>query len=86
MDNQKTEVNLDIREAPLRIYLKIQDVMKILGCGHTKANQYIREVNATAKSRGLLAFTRGKANKYLFADLYGVPIEDINKIISQENI
>ncbi|MBO5597608.1 MAG: hypothetical protein J5943_03260 [Oribacterium sp.] len=66
---------------PTRIFVRIEDVMMILGCKKTKASECIRKTNAKAESEGKLAFTQGKANKYIFAELFDIPVEEINKVL-----
>lgn len=62
-------------------YITAFDVMKLLGCKENKAYQTIREVNKFAKSQGKFAYGQGKANKYMFAEKFGIPIEIVNSII-----
>lgn len=67
-----------------RIYVTAEDVMVLLGCKENKAYEQIREVNRHAMEKGLMSFPSGKANKYLFSELQGIPIEDVNAVISRE--
>lgn len=62
-------------------YITVSDVMKLLGCKENKAYQSIREVNRFAKSQGKFAYGQGKANKYMFAEKFGIPIEVVNSVI-----
>lgn len=62
-------------------YITAMDVMELLGCRENKAYQAIREVNMYAKSQGKFAYGQGKANKYMFAEKYGIPIEIVNSVI-----
>lgn len=70
-----------LKQAP-KLYVTCQDVEVMLGCARSKAYSIVQETNAYAKSKGMRPFTAGKANKYIFADLYGIPIEDVDKVIS----
>lgn len=64
-------------------YVTVFDVMKLLGCRENKGYQTIREVNKFAKERGQFAYGQGKANKYIFAEKFGIPIEVINAVIEE---
>jgi len=70
-----------VKEAP-KLYVTCKDVEVMLGCAKSKAYNIVRDTNAYAKSKGMRPFVGGKANKYIFADLYGIPIEDVEKVIS----
>lgn len=67
--------------AMLTAYVTSRDVRLLLGCKETHAWKCITEVNKYAKSRGLLTFKAGTANKYLFSEKFGIPMEVINGII-----
>ena len=58
-----------------RIFVTQEDVAVLLGCGKSKAYNIVREVNKSAKKKG-------RANKYLFSDIYGIPIEEVDKVIN----
>jgi hypothetical protein len=66
----------------LRIYVTQEDVAVLFGCGKSKAYQIVREVNQCAKESGCRSLPSGRANKYLFSDIYGIPIEEVNSVIS----
>lgn len=65
-----------------RIFVTQEDVAVLLGCGKSKAYNIVREVNKSAKKKGNHPFPAGKANKYLFSDIYGIPIEEVDKVIN----
>lgn len=67
-----------------RIFVTQEDVAMLLGCGKSKAYSIVREVNELAKKKGSHPFPAGKANKYLFSDTFGIPIEEVDKIINEE--
>ncbi len=56
-------------------------MMMILGCKKSKASVCIRKANEKAEAAGKMAFTQGKANKYIFAEMYDIPIEEVNKVL-----
>lgn len=64
-----------------RLYVTADDVKAILGCMDNKAYEVIREVNTYAKKKGFYSMPQGKANKYLFAEMYGFPQEEIDRLI-----
>lgn len=66
-----------------RTYVTVSDVMELLGCKENKAYEKIREINKNAKEKGMLPFPSGKANKYLFSEMSGIPIDDVNAVISR---
>lgn len=72
-----------LRKAP-QPYVTQEDVSKLLGCSRNKAYETLRAVNKCAKSNGKQPFPAGKANKYLFADIYGIPLEDVDRVINSE--
>lgn len=65
-----------------RIFVTWEDVMELLGCRKSKAYKIVHEVNECAKKKGNRPFPSGKANKYLFSEIYGIPIEEVNRVIS----
>ena len=67
--------------AAMTTYVTAADVMKLLGCKQNKAYQTIREVNNVAKEGGQFAYGQGKANKYIFAEKFGIPIDVVNAVI-----
>lgn len=67
--------------AAIVTYVTVTDAMKLLGCKENKAYQSIREVNLEAKKNGQLMYGKGKANKYLFAEKFGIPIDVVNAVI-----
>ena len=72
--------------AALTTYITAADVMKLLGCKQNKAYQTIREVNKIAKELGQFAYGQGKASKYIFAEKFGIPMDVVNAVISQNNV
>lgn len=72
--------------AALTTYITVADVMKLIGCKENKAYQIIRAVNQLAKKEGLFEYGQGKANKYLFADKFGIPIEVVDSIIEMREV
>lgn len=69
--------------AAMTTYVTAKDVMKLLGCRENKAYQTIREVNALAREDGKFAYSRGKANKYIFAEKCGIPMDVVNAVIDK---
>lgn len=67
-----------------RLFITSEDVMRLFGCKQSKAYGIIREVNNYAKQKGNRPLPSGKANKYLFADIYDLPIEEVNRVINEE--
>lgn len=69
----------------MRIFVKCSDVMKIMGCSKSQAYNVIKKVNERASEMNTTAFPRGTANKYLFADMYGIPSFAIDQILEENN-
>ncbi len=67
-----------------RLFVTQKDVATILGCGKSKAYDIVRDVNKAAVKRGKHPFTAGRANKYLFADIFEIPIEEVDRVINEE--
>lgn len=67
-----------------RIFVTQEDVTALLGCGKSKAYDIVREVNEMAKKKGNHPFPAGKANKYLFSDIFSIPIEEVDRVINEE--
>lgn len=67
-----------------RLYIIQKDVMQLLGCKESKAYDIVREVNEQAKKKGKHPFPAGRANKYLFAEMFEIPIEEVDEVISRE--
>lgn len=67
-----------------RVYILPKDVMQLLGCQANRAYQAIREVNSYAKKNGKFTFPQGRANKYMFSERFGIPLEIIDEVISKE--
>lgn len=67
-----------------RIFVTQEDVAVLLGCGKSKSYDIVREVNKLAKKKGNHPFPAGKANKYLFSDMFDIPIEEVDRIINEE--
>ena len=66
--------------AAVTTYVTVVDVMELLGCRHNKAYEIIRDINKTAAKDGNIC-VKGKANKYLFSEKAGIPIDVINAVI-----
>jgi len=62
-------------------YVTAADVMKLLGCKENKAYQSIRNINKMAENIGKMPYGSGKANKYMFSEQYGIPMDVINEVI-----
>lgn len=67
-----------------RIFVTQEDVSVLLGCGKSKAYDIVREVNELAKKKGNHPFPAGKANKYLFSDVFDIPMDEVDKVINGE--
>lgn len=67
-----------------RIFVTQEDVAELLGCGKSKAYDIVREVNKLAKQKGNHPFPAGKANKYLFSNVFDIPIEEVDRVINTE--
>lgn len=65
-----------------RMYITQADVSLILGCKQSKAYSIVKDVNKTAAERGKAPFPAGRANKYIFSDMYDIPIEEINSVLT----
>lgn len=78
---QRMETAPGVISVPIRLYVEIKDIMTLFGCKKSKASDYIRDINATAKKQGIITFPAGKVNKYLFSRMTDIPIEDINAIL-----
>ena len=66
-----------------RIFVTQEDVALLLGCGKSKAYDIVREVNRQAKKKGNHPFPAGKANKYLFSDIFDIPMEEVDRAINE---
>lgn len=51
-------------------YYGVEDVMSILGCGRTKAQDVIRELNNELEEKGYRRWPRGKISKRYFNERY----------------
>lgn len=71
-------------ERTTRIFITHEEVSALLGCGKSKAYAIVRQVNECAKKKGNYPFPSGKANKYLFSDIYNIPIEEVDRVIIGE--
>lgn len=78
------EVSPGVMRKSTRIFVTQEDVAVLLGCGKSKAYNIVREVNARAKKKGNHPFPAGKANKYLFSDIFDIPLEEIDKVLNRE--
>ncbi len=67
-----------------RIFVTHEDVATLLGCGKSKAYDIVREVNRQARKKGNHPFPSGKANKYLFSDIFNIPMDEVDKVINGE--
>lgn len=70
-------------EEVTRIYVTPDDVIALFKCGRSKAYGIIREVNEHAKKKSGYPMQSGKANKYLFSEMYFVPLADIDRVIKE---
>lgn len=68
---------------PKRLFVTANDVMKLLGCKNSYAAKVLREINTEAQETGMHAFPAGKANKYLFAEKFGIPLDDLEKVMME---
>lgn len=55
-------------------YLTVDDIMKSMGVGKTKAYNVIKELNAERKKRGYIV-APGKVSKSYYEARYGVKVE-----------
>lgn len=69
--------------ASVTTYVTAADVMELLGCRESKAYRTIREINKSARDSGKFAYGRGKANKYMFAEKFGIPLDVVNAVIGR---
>ena len=69
-----------------RIFITGEDVMALMGCRKSKAYGIVREVNKLAKEKGSHPFPAGEANKYLFSDIFSIPMEEIDKVIREQEV
>ena len=67
-----------------RIFVTQEDVAVLLGCGKSKAYNIVREVNEQARKKGNHPFPAGKANKYLFSEIFDIPMDAVDKVINGE--
>lgn len=51
-------------------YYGVEDVMHILGCGRTKAQDVIRELNDELEEKGYRRWPKGKISKKYFNERY----------------
>lgn len=72
-----------LRKAP-QLYVTQEDVSKLLGCSRNSAYETIRDVNKWAVKNGYFPMKAGKANKYFFANIYGIPLEDVDRVIDSK--
>lgn len=68
--------------AAMTTYVTAADIGLLLGCKRSKAYKTLEEVNTTAVDLGKHKYTHGKASKYLFSELYGIPLEVIDAVIN----
>lgn len=73
-----------VMQKSTRIFVTQEDVAVLLGCGKSKAYDIVREVNELAKKKGNHPFPAGKANKYLFSDVFDIPMDEVDKVINGE--
>ncbi len=73
-----------VLRASVTTYVTAADVMELLGCKENKAYQTIREINRAATDSGQFAYGRGKANKYIFAEKFGIPLDVVNAVIDRD--
>ncbi|MCM1221215.1 MAG: hypothetical protein NC548_42725 [Lachnospiraceae bacterium] len=75
--------SLGVIKKASRIFITGEDVMQLFGCGKSKAYAVVREVNEYAKKQGKHPLPSGKANKYLFSDIFDIPIEEVDEVINR---
>lgn len=51
-------------------YYTVQDVMKILGCKQTKAQEIIRNLNDEMVERGYMRYPKGKVSRKYFNERF----------------
>lgn len=73
-----------VRKASTVPFVTCGDIKLLLGCKENKAYEVIRKTNQHAKAKGKYAFPQGKANKYIFSELYGIPVDIIDRVIEGE--
>ena len=74
-----------IKEVP-RLFVTREDVAILLGCKKSLAYNIVRELNEITIKKGKRALPAGKANKYIFADSYEFPIEDVDRVINRRGV
>lgn len=67
-----------------RLYVTQKDVMKLFGCQKSYASKVIKDINTEAQQRGEHTFPAGKANKYTFAKAFAIPMDDIERVMIEE--
>lgn len=72
-----------VLRAATTTYVTVKSVMKLLGCKENKAYETIREINRLAEEAGMLAYERGKASKYIFAEKFGIPMDVVDAVIEE---
>lgn len=77
------ELTAGVLDKPKRLFVTSSDVMKLLGCKSSYAGKVLKEINDEAKESGMHAFPSGKANKYIFAEKFGIPLDDIDRAMSE---
>ncbi len=82
MKNEDLENAQGVIKKVSRFFITHKDIMTIFECSKSKAYDIVKEVNVCAKENGERPLPAGKANKYTFARLYGIPIEDVDRIIN----
>lgn len=70
-----------IGNAP-RAYITTEEVMLLLGCKEDWAYRAIRDLNKQCEKKGNHAFPPGKANKFLFAKEFDIPILFVDRVIN----
>ncbi len=65
-----------------KVYVTLENVEFLMGCKHATASKILKDVNEYAAEKGYHSFPSGKANKYLFAERYGIPQEVVNAAIN----
>lgn len=78
------EATPGVMQKSTRIFVTQEDVATLLGCGKSKAYDIIREVNKLSKKKGNHPFPCGKANKYMFSDIFDIPIDEVDKVINRK--
>ena len=81
---QSLETASGVIKRSTRIFITAKDVEVLMGCKKSKASQIVQKVNKLAKEKGKEPFPSGKANKFLFSDVFSIPMEDVDRVLNKE--